>query len=69
MEYLGFWVTHESVRPTAKNIIHSRYGSYKEYKGGSYIYQNNNCYMYMWVRRSHTIQELTKLTSVCVKFK
>ena len=28
MEYLGFWVTREGVRPTAKTI-HSRYGSYK----------------------------------------
>ena len=42
MEYLGFWVTRESVRPAAKiNISHSIYDSSKEYKGSLYIYHND----------------------------
>ena len=27
MEYLGYWVTHEILRPTEKNIRYSRHGS------------------------------------------
>ena len=41
MEYLGFWVTREGVRPIERNRRHSTYVSSNKYKGGSYMYWND----------------------------
>ena len=69
IEYLGFWATREGVRSTEKIeaiVDMAPPGNRKEVRR---LTRKINYYRDMWSRRSHMLQALTKLTSVCVKFK
>ena len=69
MEYLGFWATHDGVKPInrkIKVITNMRPPNSRE------EFQNFigaiNYYRYMWPMWSHTLETFTKLTSIKSKF-
>ena len=64
IEYLSLWVTHYVVKPTNKKIEAIKNmnptNSPKEVRNFIGVV---NCYRNMWERRSHTLADLTKITS------
>ena len=70
MEYLGFWVTRDGVKPINKNIesITNMKLPTPRKEVQNFI-DVINYYCNMWPRRSHTLAHLTKLTSIKHKFK
>ena len=70
MEYLGFWVTRDGIKPINKKIEAminmAPPTSRKEVQKFIVVI---NYYRYMWPRRSHTLAPLTRFTSINRKFK
>ena len=70
MEYLGFWVTRNGIRPVNKKL-----GAIVNITPPKNIIQVRsilvlvNYYRDMWYRRSHLLQPLTALPSTKVNFK
>ena len=70
MEYLGFWVTNDGVKP-----INKKERGNKNMKPPTHQKQSRqfigvaNYYYNRWERRSHTLVHLTKIASNKVKFK
>ena len=70
MDYLDLWVTRECVRPKSRKVESIVDISLPRNKKQVHVFiLMITYYRNMWYRMSHTLQVLTKLTSVCVKFK
>ena len=70
MEYLGFWVTHDVVKPINKNIeAITNMNPPTSQKEVRQFIGVVNYYRNMWPRRSHTLESLNRITSDKIKFK
>ena len=70
MEYLGSWVTRDGAKPTNRkiqSIINIKPNTSQ--KGVRKFICVINYYCNMWLRRSHMLTSLTRLTSIKWKFK
>ena len=70
MEYLGFWVTHNGIKPINRkieDIINMAPPNYR--KEVRRFIGVINIYHDMWPRRSYTLAPLTKLTYIKRNFK
>ena len=67
MGYLGFWVTHDVVKPIDKNISNRNMKPYTPQKQARQFMYVGNYYRNMWERSSHTLAPLTSITSSKVK--
>ena len=69
MEYLGFQVTHNGIRPLDKNKSIENRTPWTTQKRVNKFIGLENYYFYMWERRPHRLEPLTTLTSNKVIFK
>ena len=69
-EYLGYWITREGIKPMPKKIHAimkiAELTNKKQLRGFICIV---NYYRDMWIRRSHVLAPLARLTSKTVKWK
>ena len=70
LEYLGYWITREGIQPIPKKIqAILRIAEPKTRKQLRSFIGMMNFYRDMWIRRSHILAPLSKLTSKDVKWQ
>ena len=70
LEYLGYWITREGIQPTAKKVqAILNLAIPKNKKELRRFIGLVNYYRDMWIRRSHILAPLTKLTSKTAKWQ
>ena len=70
LEYLGYWITRNGIRPTSKKInAISNIAPPKTKKELRSFIGMVNYYRDMWIRRSHVLAPLAALTSKTTKWK
>ena len=70
LEYLGYWITRRGIQPTTKKIqAIQQLAMPKNKKELRRFIGLVNYYRDMWIRRSHILTPLTKLTSKTIKWE
>ena len=70
LEYLGYWITRDGIRPTSKKVdAISNIAPPKTKKELCSFIGMVNYYCDMWIRRSHVLAPLAALTSKTAKWK
>ena len=69
MEYFGFGVTRDGVKPINKRIRNNQYESTYFLKRSTIVYRCDKLYRDMCPMRSYTLATLTSLRSIKSKFK
>jgi len=70
LEYLGYWITRDGIQPLQKKVeAIKKLAPPKNKKQLRRFIGIINYYRDMWIRRSHTLAPLTKLTSKNAKWE